>query len=64
MLVNQIEKTYSIYPNTMTVTVYDDTLNTDTGKHTLNTYTYTIELYSSNGLAKQYTNSHSIDLYA
>lgn len=63
MLVNQIERTYSIYPNAMNVTVYSDTLDTDTGKHILNTYTYTIELYTNNGLAKHYTNQHAVDLY-
>lgn len=64
MVVNQTERVYSIYPNSMTVTVYSDTLDTDTNKHTLNTYVYTIELYSSKGTTQRYSNQHSIDLYA
>jgi hypothetical protein len=64
MLVNQTERVYSIEPNSMSITVYDDTLDTDTGKHVLNTYVYTIELYSSKGIVQHYSNSHSIDLYA
>lgn len=64
MLVNQIERTYTVYPNTMNVRVYSDTLDTDTGKHIVNIYTYSIELYTNNGVAKHYSNKHTIDLYA
>ena len=48
----------------MVITVYDDTLNTDTGKDVLKTYVYTIDLYGSTGVVLRYSNSHSIDLYA
>lgn len=64
MLVKEVERTYSIYPNSMVVTVYSDTLDTDSNKHILTTYQYTIELYTSRGNIAHYTNSHSVDLYA
>lgn len=64
MLINQVEHTYSVYPDKVLVTVYDRTLYTESNKHTLNTYTYTIELYTNKGDLREYTNTHSVDLYA
>lgn len=64
MLINQTERIYGILPNAMTITVYTDTLNTDTNKHIRNTYQYTILLYTSKGVTERYSNSHSVDIYA